>query len=110
MFWMHVGYYLLLLALLVAGLFVSILGLPGLWLMVGSAWGYAWLTGIGHYVGWATLWVLLGLAFSAEIAEFAAGSAGAKRAGGSRRAMFGAIVGALIGGFLLSIPIPVVGT
>ena len=43
-------------ALLFAGLIINILGLPGLWLMVGSVGVYAWLTHVGVYVGWPTLW------------------------------------------------------
>src|SRR5436190_12632294 len=110
MIWTHLLYYLLLLALLLAGLFVSILGLPGLWLMVASAAGYAWLTA-GHYIGKWVLITIFALALLSEIVELIAGSAGAKKAGGSRRAMFGAIIGALLGGIFLSfIPIPVVST
>jgi uncharacterized protein YqgC (DUF456 family) len=103
-------YYLILLALLFTGLFVNILGLPGLWLMVGSLGLYAWLTHLGVYVGWPVLITVLVLALIAEVVEFMAGSAGAKRAGGNRRAGFGAIIGALIGGLLFSIPVPIVGT
>jgi uncharacterized protein YqgC (DUF456 family) len=103
-------YYTLLLVALLFGLFVNILGLPGLWLMVASVGLYAWLTGFGAYVGWATLWTLIGLALAAEVVEFVAGGSGAKAAGGSGKAMWGAIVGALLGGFLLTIPVPIIGT
>src|SRR5947208_2986182 len=103
-------YYFILLLFLFAGLVVNVVGLPGLWLMVGSVWLFAWLTGVGHYIGHVTLWTLVGLALVAEMAEFLAGSAGAKRAGGSKRAAIGAIIGALIGGIVLSIPVPLVGT
>ena len=65
-------YYLILLALLFTGLVINILGLPGLWLMVGSVAVYAWLTHVGVYVGWPTLWTLIGLALAAEIVEFLA--------------------------------------
>ena len=41
--------YLCLLALLMVGWFLNLLGLPGLWLMVAAAVGYAWAT------GWALL-------------------------------------------------------
>src|SRR5438477_11260905 len=100
MLWMHLIYYLLLLALLLIGLFVSILSLPGLWLMVASAAGYAWLTG-GHFIGkWAMI-TIFALALISEIVELIAGSAGAKKAGGGRRGMVGAIVGALLGGIFL---------
>jgi uncharacterized protein YqgC (DUF456 family) len=111
MIWTHLLYYLLLLAVLLVGLFISILGLPGLWLMVAGAWLYAWMTGVGHYIGWTSLWILFALAVAAEIVEFAAGAAGARKAGGLGRSVVGAVVGAMLGGVFLSfIPIPVIST
>jgi hypothetical protein len=104
-------YYLALFTLLLTGLFVNLLGLPGLWLMLASAAAYAWVTK-WNYVGWQSLTVLLVLAIIAEVVEFVAGSAGAKKAGGSVRGMLGAIVGGLLGGFFLTflVPIPIIGT
>jgi len=100
------AYYSLLVALLLAGLFINLLGLPGLWVMVVSALGYAWLTD-WRYLGWPGLVALLVLALVAELVEFLAGSAGAKKAGGSKRGMIGGIVGGLLGAIFLSvIPIP----
>ncbi|WP_428939786.1 DUF456 domain-containing protein [Fontivita pretiosa] len=103
-------YYLLLLAVSLVGLFLNILGLPGLWLMVASAAGYALLTD-AQYMGWPTLITLVVLAAIAELLEFVAGAAGSKAAGGRTRGMIGAIVGAILGGIFLSIiPIPVIST
>jgi len=108
---LHVLYYLLLLALLLGGLLASIFGLPGLWLMVGGVWVYAWITGVDVYVGWATLWTVFALALAAEVVEFLAGAAGAKKVGGLRRSIVGAFVGAILGGIFLSlVPIPVIST
>jgi uncharacterized protein YqgC (DUF456 family) len=99
-------YYAVLIALLFAGLFINLIGLPGLWVMVASALGYAWLTHWRH-VGWPALVAMLVLALVAEAGEFLAGSAGAKKAGGSKRGMAGGIVGGLLGAISLSIiPIP----
>lgn len=104
-------YYVALLALLITGLFVNLLGLPGLWLMLASAAAYAWATR-WDYVGWPSLLTLLVLAIIAEVVEFLAGSAGAKKAGGGVRGMIGAVVGGLLGGFFLTflVPIPILGT
>ena len=103
--------YILLVALLITGLFVNLLGLPGLWLMLASAAGYAWATGWNRHVGWQSLAVLLVLAVVAEVVEFVAGSAGAKKAGGSKRGMIGAVIGGLLGGFFLTfIPVPIIST
>ena len=99
-------YYAVLIALLFAGLFINLIGLPGLWVMVASALAYAWLTGWRH-VGWPALVAMVVLAGIAELGEFLAGSAGARKAGGSKRGMAGGIVGGLLGAIFLSvIPIP----
>ena len=105
-------WYVSLLALMLLGLFVNILGLPGLWLLVASVIGYALVTGWNIHVGWPLVWTLVGLGILAEIVEFVAGGAGAKTAGGTKRAMLGGVVGAIIGGIFLSflLPIPIVGT
>jgi uncharacterized protein YqgC (DUF456 family) len=103
-------WYLLLLTVQIFGLGFTALGLPGLWVMVAALTGYAWVTTFNLYVGWPGILSVLALAVVAEVMEFVAGSAGAKQAGGTRRAMVGAVVGALIGGFLFTIPVPVLGT
>jgi uncharacterized protein YqgC (DUF456 family) len=106
---MHVLYYLLLLALLLIGWFVNILGVPGLWLMVGAFGLYAVVTGWETYVGWPALLAMVLLAAGAEVVEFLAGAAGSAAAGGRKRGMIGAIVGGFLGAIFLSvIPIPVV--
>ncbi len=104
-------YYLLTMTVMVIGLWINILTLPGLWLMVASIAIYAWVTG-GQYVGWPGIISLVVLAGLAELVEFVAGGAGAKKAGGSKRAFVGAIVGSILGAIFLSvlIPIPVLGT
>lgn len=110
--WLHIVEYILLIVLLLCGLFINVLTLPGLWLMAAIYGFYAWLTGWNHFVGWPSFGTMIGLAFLGEIVELAAGSAGTKKAGASRRAGIGAIIGAMLGGLFLTalIPIPVVGT
>jgi uncharacterized protein YqgC (DUF456 family) len=102
-------YYTCLLIVLLVGLFVNILGLPGLWLMVAAYAAYGWITVWNRFVGWPSLIALIVLALLAEAAEFLAGAAGSKAAGGRKRGMIGAIVGGFLGAIFLSvIPIPVV--
>ena len=102
-------YYFLLIVILITGLFLNILGLPGLWLMVAAFGGYALLTGWDVYVGWPSLIVIVVLAILAEVVEFVAGAAGSAQAGGRKRGMIGAIVGGFLGAIFLSIiPIPIV--
>ena len=61
-------YYTALIALLITGLFVNLLGLPGLWLMLVSAVAYAWWTD-WIFMGWQSLTVLLVLAIIAEVVD-----------------------------------------
>lgn len=105
-------YYATLLLLQLAGLALAVLGLPGLWLMVGTVAVFAWWTGFGGYAGWPVIGTLLALATAAEVVEFVAGAAGSAKAGGSKRGMAGAVVGGLVGAIAFTplIPIPVVGT
>jgi uncharacterized protein YqgC (DUF456 family) len=110
--WHDWVYYICLLIILLTGLFINILTLPGLWVMAGAYGVYAWITWSRGYVGWPSLVTLAVLATVAEVVELVAGSAGAKKAGASRRAMIGAVVGGIIGAIFLTaaIPIPIVGT
>src|SRR5215207_6164037 len=95
-------YYILTLIVMLAGMFLNIVGLPGIWLMIGAAGVFAWLTRTQQYISMTSLIVLVVLGLLAEVVEFIAGSAGAKKAGGSKRAAMGAIIGALVGGIFLS--------
>ena len=107
---MPIVYYAILFLLLLTGLAITVMTLPGLWLMLASAAAYAWLTG-GRFLGWRTLVALLILAGLGEVVELAFAGGGAKKAGAGRRGTWGALIGGLLGGIFLSfIPIPVVST
>lgn len=107
---MDLVYYLLLIAVLLIGWFVNILGLPGLWLMIIGLIGYAFATGWDVYVGWPSVTAIVALAFVAEAIEFLAGAAGSMAAGGRKRGVVGAIVGGFIGGIIGTPILPIVGT
>lgn len=98
--------YLSLAVLLISGLVLNIIGLPGLWLMVAAHALYAWFDQNDSLAGWPSSLAMLGLALSAELVEFLAGAAGSKKAGGSLRATVGAIVGGVVGGILGAILVP----
>ena len=102
--------YLTLAGLLVGGLVLNLVGLPGLWLMVAAHASYAWLDQNDSLAGWPSSLALLGLALLAELVEFLAGAAGSKTAGGSFRSTIGAVVGGIAGGLVAAvvIPLPVV--
>jgi uncharacterized protein YqgC (DUF456 family) len=109
---------LCLLAVLVnaVGVVLTLMQLPGNWLIVLATalvawWGWSPVPD-DRLVGWATLVALLAIALAAEVAEFAYAALGTKRAGGSRKgaayAVAGGIVGAIAGSFV--IPVLIVGT
>ena len=102
-------YYLCLIVLGLFGLCITIMTLPGLWLMLAAAAGYALLTH-WQFIGPWTLLVLLVLALAGEVLETASAGKAARRAGGSRRGMWGALIGAILGGLFLTIPLLFVGT
>lgn len=108
---LHWLLYLLLLAAMLAGLFITLLNLPGLWVMFLAAGLYLWATR-GLFLGYRSLLVIGVIALVAEVVEFFAGTAGAKRAGAGRGGLWGAVIGAFIGGILFTalIPIFVVGS
>jgi uncharacterized protein YqgC (DUF456 family) len=97
------------------GWLLTLVAMPGNWLMVGAAALYAWLgpqTGVTQ-LQWKTVIALVVLAIVGEIAEFLAGVVGARRAGGSPRSAIYSLIGSLvgaIGGATVGLPIPVVGS
>ena len=108
---MEVVWYILLFALLCLGFLLTLMTLPGNWLMIVATALYAWLTH-GKILGWRMILVLVVLGIIGEVVETVAGSAGAKRAGGTRRGSVGALIGGILGAFFFTglIPIPIVGT
>lgn len=100
--------YLLLVGAQVLGLFLTALGLPGLWLQVAALGAFAWM-GDFTTVSWITVALVVFLALLAELAEFLLGGRYAQKYGGSRRAAVGAIFGGVIGA-LAGFPIPLLGS
>jgi uncharacterized protein YqgC (DUF456 family) len=86
--------------------FAVVIGLPGTWLLIALAVGielsdHLW-SGELHPVtfGWWVLGTCVALAALGELLEFLAGALGAKRGGSSRRGMFWAVVGGIVGGIV----------
>lgn len=95
----------------VAGLLaiaLTMLGLSGAWLALASALIVEWQAP-GTY-SWWTLGAAGALALLGEVVEFASGSIGAAKAGGTKRAAVGALFGAITGGILATPMLPIVGT
>ncbi|MBI1901805.1 MAG: DUF456 domain-containing protein [Planctomycetia bacterium] len=103
---------------LLVGWCLTVLTLPGNWVMVAAAALYAWLGPLQEHTRVAlSWWAVLTLAVLATVGEgieFLAGAMGARKGGGSKRAavlsvvgsLVGSLVGGAIGGF---IPPPVIG-
>ena len=106
---------ILLLSAIAAGWVLTVLGMPGNWLMVLAAGLYAWWgpdEGVLQ-IGWPAVVGFAVLAVLGELLELAASVWGARRAGGSRRAALFALLGSLGGavlGALLGAPIPLIGS
>jgi len=105
----------LLIVAVAAGWVLTLLGLPGNWLMVAAAALYAWLaptSGVSQ-ITWYAVLATIALATTGEVAELAVGAWGARRAGGSRRAAVFSLLGSLVGavvGVVVGIPVPVLGS
>lgn len=107
-------YAILLILINLAWLLLNVAGLPGNWLIVITTALVVWWQwhGVAPLFSVTTLLVLTGLAVAGEVLELAAGAAGARQAGASRRGSVGALIGGLIGGIAgtFIIPIPAVGS
>ena len=92
--------------------FLTLLSLPGTWLMVLAtvllAW---WQWDIRMFSPW-TLGIVVALAVAGEVLEFLASAVGVRKAGGTRRGSLGALLGSIVGAIIgtLAIPIPVIGS
>jgi len=105
-----------LMAINAVGVLLTLIQLPGNWLIVGATAVVAWWrmdAPAGPTYGWTLIGVLLALALIGELIEFVAAAAGSRGAGASRRAaglaILGAVVGAIVGAVALSV-LPVIGT
>lgn len=92
-----------------AGILLAALQLPGTWVILAAAVGYDWYYGFTR-IGWKWLAALGAVAVAAELADSLFAVAFARRAGASRRAAVGALIGGFAGMFLFSLPMPIVGT
>lgn len=83
--------------------------MPGTWLIAITGVAHQWYNAWPEGKRWI-LYALLGLAVIAEVIEFAASGFTAKRAGATRQAAWGALIGGFLGMFLLALPLFVVGS
>ena len=113
--WIYFLWAALLVAVGCAAWLLTLVTLPGNWLIVAAAAVFALLLpeNAGRGITWLTVGMLVGLAILGEIVEFGAGAAGAAKQGASRRAIVLSIVGAMVGsiaGLAIGAPIPILGS
>jgi len=92
-----------------ASVLMTIVRLPGPWLILLAAVAYAWLTGWDRVRPWLII-ALLASALIGEIVEFGLSAVTVRHAGASARAGWGALIGGFAGMFVFSLPMPFVGT
>ncbi len=88
---------------------ISFARLPGTWLILAAAVVYSWQHDWTE-PGWIALVGLAVVAVVAELVEMAATAVAVRRSGASQRAMWGSLLGGMLGMFVFSIPLPVIGT
>lgn len=106
---MNVLLLILLIVAAIAGVLLAAMQLPGTWFILAAATAYDWMAGFQR-IGWRWLAALAVVAAAAEVIELLSSSAVARKAGASRRASIGALVGGFIGMFAFSLPLPIIGT
>ena len=90
---------LLVIIIAVLGIGMTAIGLPGNWLILVTAVGYGYLENFEHMSTAVLLW-LFGALLIGELAEFVAGSLGAKKEKASSSAIVAAFVGGIAGGII----------
>lgn len=98
-----------------AGWLMTLVGMPGNWLIVACTACYAALgpAETRLAIGWPVVGILAGLALLGELIEIVAGALGVAKAGGSRRSAVLALLGSMIGGIaglFVGLPVPIVGS
>jgi uncharacterized protein len=91
--------------IMAVALFLTPLGVPGLWIMVAVLGVGTWLGAVGV----AILVMCVVLAAAAEVVEYMIIDRLNVRYGGSRLAFWGAIIGG-VAGVLIGMPVPVIGS
>lgn len=94
--------------LLLIGVALTALTLPGLWLPVLAA--CIWEFFFPGSFSWWTIGAAALLGVIAEAIEFFGAAAGTKRSGGTRSGALGATIGSIIGAIAGSMVLPIIGT
>ncbi|MCH8288039.1 MAG: DUF456 domain-containing protein [Candidatus Marinimicrobia bacterium] len=94
---------------LLAGVIITPMGLPGTFIIASAALLFAVLTDF-ELISLLLIIVLFGIAVLLEVLEFALSGFMTKRFGGSRLSVAGAIIGGIVGAIWGTMILPIVGT
>ena len=94
---------------LVTGIVVTPIGVPGTFIIAFAALLYSAFTGFSE-ISWVLIFMLFTIAILLEILEFALSGYMASRFGGSKLAVTGAIIGGLFGAIWGTLILPIIGT
>ena len=114
--WAYYVWALLLVLASIVSWLLSLVALPGNWIVLGLAMLFTWAFPEKPNepgMTWTAVVVLAALAAVGEAVEFGAGAAGAAKQGASRRGVALSIVGAMVGsiiGLAIGTPIPILGS
>ncbi|MBI1191158.1 MAG: DUF456 family protein [Tepidisphaera sp.] len=102
--WAHWTAATLLVVVSLVGIVLTLLTLPGTWLIVLAALLVKlWQPGM---LSWWVIGAAIGLAILGEVVEFGASALGATKGGASKRGAAGAVIGSLLGALIGSIVPP----
>lgn len=98
----------LVLLLVLIGMAMAAITLPGIWTMAAGAVILA--LGFPEYIGWWTVLSLFAIAALSELVDFISSVLGVQRMGGSKSGALGSVIGTLVGAIAGSFVLPIIGS
>jgi len=102
-------FYVALIMLILMGLLITPLGLPGNWLILAGGIAYGFFSGWSKF-GFGYIAFLAAVALVGEVLEFLSASIGARKFGSSRGGEVAAFVGAFAGMLVGTAILPIIGS
>ena len=87
--------------LLFAGIFITVFGFPGTFVILTDVIIYSWITGFEE-IGLAIILILAVITLAAESVDFYLGMKGAKKYTPSQTAVFASLVGGIVGAIVMT--------
>lgn len=87
--------------LLFAGIFITVFGFPGTFVILTDVIIYSWITGFEE-IGLAIILILAVITLAAESVDFYLGMKGAKKYTPSRTAVFASLAGGIVGAIVMT--------